>query len=113
GLAVDGAGNRDIADQTNGRVRKVSPDGIITTVAGGGTNALTEGADAVTVSLKLPRTVAVDGTGNLFIWDASLNRVLKVRPDGKLSFYAGNETAGLSGDAGPATATQLKTHSWP
>ena len=67
----------------------------------------------MTVSLKLPRTVAVDGTGNLFIWDASLNRVLKVRPDGKLSFYAGNGTAGFSGDGGPATAAQLKPLSWP
>jgi sugar lactone lactonase YvrE len=107
GLAFDGAGNLYIADQTNGRVRKVDMKGIITTVAGGGANPLTEGADAVTVTLKLPRTIAIDGTGNLFIWDTPVNRVLKVRPDGQISFYAGNGTAGFSGDGGPATAAQL------
>jgi hypothetical protein len=106
-LAFDGAGNLYIADRDNHRVRKVSPDGIITTVAGGGKNAVAEGADAVSVALNAPRNVAVDGQGNLFIWDSPVNRILKVRPDGKLSFYAGNGTAGFSGDGGPATAAQL------
>jgi hypothetical protein len=106
-LAFDGAGNLYIADNLNGRVRKVSPDGIITTVAGGGKDPVTEGADATSVTLGRPRNIAVDGEGNLFIWDSSLNRVLKLRPDGKLGFYAGNGTAGFSGDGGPATAAQL------
>jgi hypothetical protein len=107
GIAVDGAGNLYIADRDNHRVRKVSPDGVITTVAGGGKNPLTEGADAVSVALNTPRNVAVDGQGNLFVWDNSLNRVLKMTPDGKLRFYAGNGTAGFSGDGGLATAAQL------
>jgi hypothetical protein len=107
GIAFDGAGNLYIADQLNGRVRRVSPDGIITTVAGGGKSPVAEGADAASVTLGTPRNVAVDGQGNLYIWDPSLNRVLKMRPDGKLSFYAGNGTAGLSGDGGPATTAQL------
>jgi hypothetical protein len=106
-LAFDGAGNLYIADNLNGRVRKVSPDGIITTVAGGGKDAVTEGADALSVTLGRPRTLARDGQGNLFLWDGSLNRVLKLRPDGKLSLYAGNGTVGFSGDGGPATAAQF------
>jgi hypothetical protein len=106
-LAFDPAGNLYIADNLNGRVRRVSPEGIITTVAGGGKNPVTDGADALTVTLGRPRNLARDGQGNLFIWDGSLNRVLKLRADGKLSFYAGNGTAGFSGDGGPATAAQL------
>jgi hypothetical protein len=106
-LALDPAGNLYIADNLNSRVRKVSPDGIITTVAGGGKNPVTDGADALTVTLGRPRNLALDGQGNLFLWDGSLNRVLKLRPDGKLSFYAGNGKAGFFGDGGPATAAQL------
>ena len=106
-LVFDPAGNLYIADNLNGRVRRVSPEGIITTVAGGGKDPVTDGADALTVTLGRPRNLARDGQGNLFIWDGSLNRVLKMRPDGKLSFYAGNGTAGFSGDGGPATAAQL------
>jgi sugar lactone lactonase YvrE len=106
-LVVDATGNLYIGDNRNGRVRKVSPVGIITTVAGGGKNPVTDGADALAVTLGRPRNLALDGQGNLFIWDGSVNRVLKLRPDGKLSFYAGNGTAGYSGDGGPATAAQL------
>jgi sugar lactone lactonase YvrE len=106
-IAIDGAGNLYISDNRNALVRRVSPDGIITTVAGGGKNPVTEGAEAVSVTLGRPRNLAVDGQDNLFIWDGTLNRVLKMRPDGKLSYYAGNGTAGFSGDGGPATAAQL------
>jgi sugar lactone lactonase YvrE len=107
GIAVDGAGNLYIADGRNNRVRKISPDGIITTVAGGGKNPVTEGADAISVALGVQRNVALDGQGNLLFWDNSQNRVLKIGPDGKLRFYAGNGTPGFSGDGGPATAAQL------
>jgi hypothetical protein len=106
-LAFDPAGNLYIIDRLNLRVRKVGLDGIITTVVGGGTKVLTEGADALSLALKAPRNLAVDGQGNLFVWDGPTNRVLKVGPDGKISFYAGNGTAGFSGDGGPATAAQL------
>jgi sugar lactone lactonase YvrE len=105
-MAIDGAGNLYIADNLNGRVRKLSPDGILTTVAGGGKSPVTDGADALSVTLGRPRNVALDGQGNLYLWDGSLNRVLKLR-EGELSFYAGNGTAGFSGDGGPATAAQL------
>jgi sugar lactone lactonase YvrE len=106
-IAFDGAGNLYIADNLNGRVRRVSPAGIISTVAGGGTAPVKDGAQATAIALNRPRNLAVDGTGNLFIWDGSLNRVLKVSPAGIVSLYAGNGTVGFSGDGGPATEAQL------
>jgi NHL repeat len=109
GVAVDAAGNLYIADALNQRVRKVSPDGIITTVAGGGTGAVTDGAKATAVALSAPRTLAVDAAGNLFIGDGGLNRIVKMSPAGIISLVAGNGTAGFSGDGGPATAAQFNS----
>lgn len=105
GIAVDAAGNLYIADQSNQRVRKVDPNGIISTVAGGGTAALADGAKATEVAFSLPREVAVDAVGNLYISD-STNRIVKVSPTGIVRLVAGNGTAGFSGDDGPATAAQ-------
>jgi hypothetical protein len=109
GVAVDAAGNLYIADALNQRVRKVSPDGIITTVAGGGTGAVTDGAKATEVALSRPRTLAVDGAGSLFVGDGGLNRIVKVSPAGVISLVAGNGTAGFSGDGGPATEAQFNS----
>ena len=68
GVAVDAAGNLYIADSDNDRVRKVSPDGIITTVAGGGTCCFAgDGGQATGASLWNPGGVTVDSTGNLTV----------------------------------------------
>jgi sugar lactone lactonase YvrE len=106
-VAVDQAGNLYVSDNRNHRVRKVDPNGIITTVAGGGTEPVKDGAAATAVALGRPRMLAVDGAGNLFIGDGSLNRILKMSPAGILSLVAGTGTAGFSGDGGPATQAQF------
>jgi sugar lactone lactonase YvrE len=106
-VVLDAAGNLYIADPANGRVRKVDPNGILTTVAGGGTGAVTDGAAATAVPLGRPRELAVDGAGNLFIADGGLNRIFKVSPGGKISIVAGTGTVGFSGDGGKAPAAQL------
>jgi hypothetical protein len=108
-VGVDKAGNLYIAEGRNQRVRKVDPNGIITTVAGGGTEPVKDGAAATAVALGRPRELAVDGAGNLFIGDGSLNRVLKMSPAGILSLVAGTGTAGFSGDGGPATQAQFNS----
>lgn len=68
GLAFDSAGNVYIADSGNNRVRKVSPDGTITTVAGDGTPAV----------LSVPSAVAVSPSGVLYIADTDNHRVVKL-----------------------------------
>jgi len=107
-VAVDGAGNLYIADNGNNRVRRVSPSGIITTVAGNGQSGyFGDGGQAISAQLSAPYSVAVDGTGNLFIADYSNNRVRRVSPNGIITTVAGNGQSGYSGDGGPATSAQL------
>jgi sugar lactone lactonase YvrE len=108
GIAVDGSGNLYIADYNNNRIRKVTPDGLISTVAGTGTEGYNgDGGAATSAELFHPYSVAVDGSGNLYIADSANNRIRKVTPAGAISTVAGNGTAGYSGDGGDATSAQL------
>jgi uncharacterized protein (TIGR03437 family) len=110
GIAVDAAGNLYIADLGNARVRKVTPDGNIQTVAGGGTIAPGgngDGGSALDALLMEPRNVAVQADGTLFVSDFGANRVYQISPAGTLTTLAGNGTAGFGGDSGPAQLAQL------
>ena len=103
-VAVDPAGNLYIADA--GRIRKVS-NGVITTVAGNGVAGFGgDNGPATNAQLYTPGGVAVDSAGNLYIADTYNNRVRKVA-NGVITTVAGNGTAGLSGDNGPATSAEL------
>jgi sugar lactone lactonase YvrE len=106
GVAVDSAGNLYIAD--NARIRKVTPDGMISTVAGNGTAGYSgDGGLATSAQLMGGGDVAVDPAGNLYVGDVGNNRIRKVTPDGMISTVAGNGTSGYGGDGGPATSAQL------
>ena len=105
GLAVDGAGNLYIADFGNHRIRKVTPDGKINTVAGTGQADFTgDGGPAGAAALNSPSSVAADGAGSLYIADFGNSRIRKVSPDGKITTVAGNGQAAFAGDGGPAIA---------
>jgi hypothetical protein len=112
GIATDGVGNLFIADRLNQRVRKVSPDGIITTVAGGGTDLSLDGGPATSAQLSYPSGVAIDGAGNLFIADTTgspavpYNRIRKVSSEGIITTVAGGGT-NQSLDGGLATGAAL------
>ncbi|GHB80624.1 hypothetical protein GCM10010347_59060 [Streptomyces cirratus] len=109
-VAVDRAGNLYIADSENHRIRKVTADGQIGTVAGTGTAGFSgDGGLAVAAELNCPYGVAVDGTGNLYITDTDNHRVRQVTPDGQIRTVAGTGTPGFSGDGGPAAAAQLNS----
>jgi uncharacterized protein (TIGR03437 family) len=107
-VAVDASGNLFIADPYNNRIRKVSASGIITTVAGNGTQGFGgDGGPATSASLDTPFGVAVDSSGNLFIADTGNYRIRKVSASGIITTVAGNGTPGLAGDGGAATSASL------
>jgi uncharacterized protein (TIGR03437 family) len=107
GVAVDAAGNLYIADTLNQRIRKVTPGGIITTVAGNGQEGYSgDGGPATAASLDWPHGVAADAAGNLYIADTRNNRIRKVTPPGIISTAAGGGSA-FPGDGGPATGASL------
>jgi hypothetical protein len=108
GVTVDAAGNLFIADFRNGRIRKVSPDGIMTTFAGNGTCCFSgDGGPATAAQLQAPFALAVDLAGNLFVADIYGSRIRKISSAGIVSTIAGNGTSGFSGDGGPAINAQL------
>jgi sugar lactone lactonase YvrE len=109
GVAFDGSGNLLITDVNNGRVRQVDPSGIIRTIAGNGIRSFAgDGGPATSAEMVSPYRVAADSSGNLFIADASNNRIRKIAA-GIISTVAGNGTAGFSGDGSPATSAQLNS----
>ena len=105
---VDRQGNLYIADTGNNRVRKVTADGIIRTVAGNGTTAYTgDGGPAASASLNTPKGIAVDAVGTLYIADSGNHVVRAVSPNGTIRTAAGTGSFGSGGDGGPATKATL------
>ncbi len=97
-----------ISDTLNHRIRKVDTKGIISTIAGNGTEGFSGDGDAAThASLHSPGGIYVDKSGNLYIADTFNHRIRKVDTKGTISTIAGNGTEGFSGDGGPATLASL------
>src|ERR1017187_3190979 len=107
GLAWDSTGGLLIADSGNHRVRRLSPDGTIATVAGSSAGFSGDGGPATSAALRAPNAVQVDQAGNLYISDSSNYRIRRVGTDGVISTVAGNGSSGYNGDGSPATAYSL------
>jgi uncharacterized protein (TIGR03437 family) len=104
-VAVDAGGNLYIADTNNYRIRMVSTNGTIATVAGNGTSGYSgDGGLATSAEVASPEGVAVDAAGNLYIADTYNYRVRMVSASGTIATVAGNGSFGYSGDGGPATS---------
>jgi hypothetical protein len=95
GVAVSAEGDLYIADTTNSCVRKVARDGLATTFAGrcGERGFAGDGDAARQALLDLPRGVAVDRSGNVFVADSGNGRIRRVTPDGVITTVAGNGRA--------------------
>ena len=103
GVALDAQGHLYIADTLNHRVRKVDPDGNISTIAGLGAVGFSgDGGPAVNAMLAEPTGLAVDGAGNLLIADFGNSRVRRVDAAGVITTVAGTGASAYSGDSGPA-----------
>jgi uncharacterized protein (TIGR03437 family) len=111
GVAVDGAGNLYIADTANNRIRLVTLNGVISTVAGNGIAGYSgDGRPAASAQVGNPTGVAVDAVGNIYVADSSA-RVRKVYPGGIIATIAGTGLRGYSGDGGVATNARLNAPS--
>ncbi len=110
GIALDRYGNLYLSDTDHHRVRKVSPAGVITTIAGTGSAGFAgDGGPAAAAQLNLPYGVAVDLTGSVYIADLGNNRVRRIDLNGMIATVAGTGANGSSGDGGPAASAQLAT----
>lgn len=106
-LAFDQEGNLYVADSSGFRVRKISTEGIITTVAGNGAETFAgDGGLAVNASLSRPESIALDQSGRLYIADR--NRIRMVDQNGIIQTIAGNGLWGFSGDDEPAIEASMQ-----
>jgi len=106
-VAWDSAGNLYIADANNNRIRKVTPNGIISTIAGNGSYVVSgDGGLAISAGIDAPAAVAVDSSGNIFI--ATENQIREVDTQGNINTVVNTtNTAGFNGDGAAATAGLL------
>ena len=107
-LVADKAGNLFLADTGNNRIRKITPEGVITTIAGTGDLGYGgDGGPATEAVLGAPSAIDLDAEGNLYIADFYNHRVRKIGTDGIIHTIAGTGTSGYNGDGGKATLAQI------
>ncbi len=94
-VAVDASGNVYVADQWSHLIRKISPSGTVTTLAGSGGSGYADG-DGASASFAYPSGVAVDASGNVYVADSGNNRIRKITSAGVVTTFAG---AGVRGSA--------------
>ncbi|MFQ5657792.1 MAG: DUF6531 domain-containing protein, partial [Candidatus Methylomirabilales bacterium] len=104
GIARDAAGNLYVADTNNHSIRKIAPDGTVTTLAGSGTPGLADGT-GTTAQFDSPQGVAVDSSGAVYVADTANHVIRQIASTGTVTTLAGTGVAGF-GD-GPGSTAQF------
>jgi serine/threonine-protein kinase len=99
GISVDGAGNVYVADQGNNRIRKITPAGVVTTLAGSGA-ATYAGGTGTTAAFNAPSGVAVDAAGDVYVADFDNNMIREISPSGLVTNIAGDKAFGYANGKG-------------
>ena len=103
GVAVDGSGNVYVADYTNHLIRKITSAGVVTTLAGSGSQGSTNGTGTA-ASFYHPTGVAVDGSGNVYVGDAGNHLIRKITSAGVVTTLAGSGSLGSANGEGTAAS---------
>lgn len=107
-ITFDRVGNLLVTEQGSHRVRRITPGGAISTIAGTGAPGFSgDGGRATAAQLSQPNATAVDAAGNIYIADMGNHRVRRVAPDGTITTVAGNGQIGRGADGIPATQSPL------
>jgi glucose/arabinose dehydrogenase len=108
GICIDPAGNLFVTDTANHRIRKISPERVVTTLAGTGQSGFEDGP-ALSALFSSPVGICVDPGGNLYIADSANNRIRKLDAAGNVTTFAGNGAEGyLDGPAATAKFRNLR-----
>jgi gliding motility-associated-like protein len=103
GVVRDTSGNLYVADQVNNLIRKITPAGDVTTLAGSGAPGAVN-ANGASASFNNPRGIAVDAQGNVYVADRSNNLVRKITPAGDVTTFAGSGSATTVNGVGTAAS---------
>ena len=103
GVATDSAGNVYVADYDNSIIRKITPTGVVTTLAGSGVFESTDGI-GTKASFWYPNSVATDSTGNVYVAESFSHTIRKIAPTGVVTTFAGTANVSGSTDATGAAA---------
>ncbi len=99
GIAIDKAGNLYVADALNNAIRKITPGGVVSTLAGNGTTGTTDGTGAA-AKFNHPAGIAINSDGDLYVTDEFNNSIRKITAAGVVTTVAGKGAAGLKDGVG-------------